>query len=136
MFGPSAMTAILADVFDLQDDVARTIAITVAGRVKAVGTDRAHRKPTASLSAYDNYLRAREHFRGYNTVHGAEPFLLKAVELDPRFALAHALLSAVNVVKYIFDGVKSHLDDAEAWAGERSRSMTLRPGVSLRSAIR
>ena len=53
----------LADVFDLQDEVARTIAITVAGRVKAVGADRARRKPTTSLSAYDNYLRAREHVR-------------------------------------------------------------------------
>jgi TolB-like protein/predicted Zn-dependent protease len=105
----------LADVFDLQDEVARTIAITVAGRVKAAGADRARRKPTAHLSAYDNYLRAREHFRSYDRFQRAEPFLLKAIEIDPGFALALAHLSVVNVVKYFFDGEKSHLDDAESW---------------------
>jgi tetratricopeptide (TPR) repeat protein len=105
----------LADVFDLQDEVARTIAITVAGRVKAVGADRARRKPTTSLSAYDNYLRAREHVRGYDRFDRGEPLLLKAVELDSRFAMAHALLSTVNVNKYFFDGDRSHLDEAESW---------------------
>jgi len=105
----------LADVFDLQDEIARTIATTVAGRVTAAGADRTHRKPTASLSAYDNYLRGREQFRSYDRFCRGEPFLLRAVELDPRFAMAHALLSVVNVVKYFFDGEKSHLDDAETW---------------------
>lgn len=105
----------LADVFDLQDEVARTIAITVAGRVKAVGADRARRKPTTNLSAYDNYLRAREHVFGYDRFNRAEPFLLKAIELDPRFALAHALLSLVNANKYFHDGDTSHLDEAETW---------------------
>jgi TolB-like protein len=105
----------LADVFELQDEVARTIAITVVGRVAAAGADRASRKPTASLSAYDNYLRAREHFRGYDRFHRGEPFLRKAVELDPHFAMAHALLSVVEVVKYLLDGDRRHLDDAERW---------------------
>jgi TolB-like protein len=105
----------LADVFELQDEIARRIATTVAGRVKVARTERMHRKPTESLSAYDNYLRALEHLGGYSALAPAEPFLQKAVELDPRFALAHAHLSPVNVVKYFYDGDKSHLDDAEAW---------------------
>ena len=105
----------LADVFELQDEIARRIATTVAGRVKVARTERMHRKPTENLSAYDNYLRALEHLGGYSALAPAEPFLLKAVEQDPRFALAHAHLSPVNVVKYFFDGDKSHLDDAEAW---------------------
>src|SRR5262245_6344109 len=50
----------LADVFELQDEVAHKIATTIAGRVKLARTDRAHRKPTENMSAYDNYLRALE----------------------------------------------------------------------------
>ena len=104
----------LADVFDLQDEVARTIVIAVAGRVSAAGAARARRKPTESLSAYDNFLRARDCFRSYNSIAEAEPHLLKAVSLDPDFALAHALLSMVEVIKYQDDGDTTRLRHAEA----------------------
>jgi len=104
----------LADVFDLQDELARKIVIAVAGRVSAAGAARARRKPPGSLSAYDNYLRAREHFRAYNAIDQAEPYLMKAIELDPEFALAHALLSLVFVIRYQNDGDVGHLSKAEA----------------------
>lgn len=102
----------LADVFEVQDEVARTIATIVAGRAKAVGAERAHRRPTDSLSAHENYLRAREHMRGYENAPKAEPFLLRAIEPDPRFALAHALLSPVNVVRFFVEGDPRFLEVA------------------------
>ena len=105
----------LADVFELQDEVAHKIATTIAGRVKLARTDRAHRKPTESMSAYDNYLRALELWGLYESFAPAEPFLLKAVEIDPRFALAHARLGVVNMSQYFFDGDKSRLVKAEIY---------------------
>ncbi len=93
----------LADIFEIQDEVARTIATIVAGRVASAGAERAQRRPTENLSAYDNYLRARDWMRGYEPGPKAEPFLLRAIELDPRFALAHALLSSVNVIKFFLE---------------------------------
>ncbi|MSP82992.1 MAG: adenylate/guanylate cyclase domain-containing protein [Alphaproteobacteria bacterium] len=91
----------LADIFAVQDDVARGIAITVAGRVTAAGISRTHRVPTQNLTAYDNYLRALEFHQMYDGSPQSEPFLLKAIELDPRFALAHAFLSLVNTVRIL-----------------------------------
>jgi TolB-like protein/Tfp pilus assembly protein PilF len=104
----------LADVFDLQDEVARMIATTVPGRVRAVGTERAHRKPTENMSAYENYLRALEYLDGYDRLALAEPFILRAVELDPRFAMAQVLLCLLTVNKYFFDADRSHLEKAAA----------------------
>ena len=103
-----------SDVFDLQDEVARMIATTVPGRVRAVGTERAHRKPTENMSAYENYLRALEYLDGYDRLALAEPFILRAVELDPRFAMAQVLLCLLTVNKYFFDADRSHLEKAAA----------------------
>jgi tetratricopeptide (TPR) repeat protein len=119
----------LADVFELQDEVAHRIAITIAGRVKLARTDRAHRKPTESMSAYDNYLRALEWWGLYDRIEPAERFLLKAVEIDPRFALALARLSVVNMSQYFFDGDKSRLRKAESY-GRQALALDDSEGVS------
>jgi adenylate cyclase len=105
----------LKDIFEVQDEIAGTIASTVAGRVKLAALDRARRRPTENLSAYDYYLRAREGFAVY--LHGdAEKFLLEAIRLDPRFALACAMLAMVQTAKFFLDDDFAHLDDALAFA--------------------
>jgi TolB-like protein len=119
----------LADVFELQDEVAHKIATTIAGRVKLARTDRAHRKPTESMSAYDNYLRALELWGLYERFEPAERFLLKAVEIDPRFALALARLGVVNMSQYFFDGDKSRLVKAENY-GRQALALDDSEGVS------
>jgi adenylate cyclase len=48
----------LADIFDLQDDIGRTVAAVVEPAVRGAEIERARRKPTGSLTAYDLYLRA------------------------------------------------------------------------------
>jgi adenylate cyclase len=48
----------LADIFDLQADIGRTVAAVVEPAVRGAEIERARRKPTDSLSAYDLYLRA------------------------------------------------------------------------------
>ncbi len=105
----------LADVFDLQDEIARTIVVAVAGRMDVDGAARARRKATSNLSAYDFYLRGREYTYKYEGILGGEPFFLKAIELDPRFASAHAFLSLISTMKYQFDADRSHLQAAEHW---------------------
>ncbi len=51
----------LANVFELQDDISRTVAAVVQPAVRGAEIERARRKPPASLSAYDLYLRALPH---------------------------------------------------------------------------
>ena len=43
----------LDDIFAVQDEVVATIAATLAGRIQATGVDKAKRKPTTDLVAYD-----------------------------------------------------------------------------------
>ena len=47
----------LQDIFDLQDQVASRVAGAIAPRLEAAEIERVKGKPTASLDAYDHFLR-------------------------------------------------------------------------------
>ena len=51
----------LADVFELQDRVAQGVAGAIEPTLRGAEIERARRKPTESLGAYDLYLRALQH---------------------------------------------------------------------------
>jgi TolB-like protein len=105
----------LADILAVQDDVVRTIAATLAGRVVASGADRARRKPTQDWAAYDFLLQGRERLQQYDA-DGAESLLKRAIELDPGFAEAHAWQAVAYVTKFFFSGRAEILIEAEAYA--------------------
>ena len=48
----------LDDIFDLQDRVASSVVGAIEPRLRQSEMERASRKPTESLAAYDLYLRA------------------------------------------------------------------------------
>ena len=59
----------LDDIFDLQDQLASSVAGAIEPKLRQAEIERASRKPTANLTAYDLYLRAlaqsyRYHRRG------------------------------------------------------------------------
>jgi TolB-like protein/DNA-binding SARP family transcriptional activator/Tfp pilus assembly protein PilF len=114
-------------IFALQDELTRTIAGTLEGRVAASGADQAKRRPTPDWAAYDHFLQGREQVHRYNFIE-AEPYLLRAVELDPGYAQAHALLAKSALSRHWHDplsGAKDtalehaqralSIDDADAW---------------------
>ena len=89
----------LEDVFDLQDQVAASVAGAINPSVIGAEMERAKRKPTSSLDAYDCYLRGvAAHWRPHRTREStaeAGTFLERAVELDPQFAAAYCQLGWV-----------------------------------------
>ena len=85
------------DVFAVQDEVARTIANTLEGRVAASAVEKAKRKPTSDLQAYDYYLKGRERDHHYD-MPAAEAFFEKATELDPSYSQAHAFRAIALIV--------------------------------------
>jgi adenylate cyclase len=89
----------LADVFLLQDEVARTIATTLEGRVAASGAEALARKPTADWQAYDCVLQGRALDARFDHV-AAEAVFARAAELDPGYAHAHAWRALALVVLY------------------------------------
>ena len=83
----------LDDIFELQDRVAERVVGAITPTLERAEIERAKRKPTESLDAYDYYLRGMTHFhKGTKEAIGeALPLFNKATELDPDFASAYAM---------------------------------------------
>ncbi len=83
----------LDDIFALQDQIAASVAGAIAPQVELAEIERAKRKPTTSLNAYDCYLRALSHLHQgrREAVEQALPLFHKAMQIDPDFAAAHAM---------------------------------------------
>jgi len=83
----------LDDIFELQDQIAASVVGALAPQLELAEIERAKRKPTASLNAYDCYLRGLAHMhRGAReAIASALPLFHKSIELDPEYAAAHAM---------------------------------------------
>src|SRR5213075_1334876 len=96
----------LTDIFLVESEVARSIADQL--QVKITGQEERiiSAKPTENIEAYDAYLRGLAYTlkAGANdpvNALGAQKYLKEAVRLDPKFALAWALLSYVDALGYL-----------------------------------
>jgi adenylate cyclase len=97
-----------AQLFAVQDQVVQTIVSTLVGRVQVSDAVRARRKPSASLAAYECVLKG-------NALPWSEPDGLaeatrlfeKAVEIDPGYGHAHALLASICCLKWQDDAGNS-----------------------------
>ena len=81
----------LENIFDLQDQVTISLVSAIAPKMEQAEIERAKRKPTESLDAYDYYLRGMASTYSWTRegVNGALQLFYKAIELDPQFASAY-----------------------------------------------
>ena len=81
----------LEDVFELQDQVAISVAGVIEPTLQAAETARSANRPTTDLTAYDLYLRGHALFwASARNVREALRLLEKAIERDPRYGPALA----------------------------------------------
>ncbi len=82
----------LADIFAIQDEVTAAIVSVLPGRVEAATRDRAARKPTDNMAAYECVLEAKVLHHRSNRPDNARALELieRALALDPKYAHAHA----------------------------------------------
>jgi adenylate cyclase len=108
------------DMFDLQDRVTASVVAAIAPKIEQAEIERARTKPTENLNAYDLYLRALEqHYRMTKPASDAAvSLLLRALELDPRYSLAKALLAEVYVSRRNGWGTAEEADIGLALARE------------------
>jgi TolB-like protein/Tfp pilus assembly protein PilF len=115
------------DLFAVQDDMTRTIAATLEGRVAASGAEQAKHRPTRDWVAYDYFLQGRERAHRYDFA-AAEPYFVRAIELDPGFAQAYAWQANALLARYWYGRQADlmeqalhlarkalSLDEADAW---------------------
>ena len=94
----------LADVFDLQDQVATSVAGVIEPTLRAAETARLAQRPTSDLSAYDLYLRAYAmHFASRSRTPEALALLEEAIVRDPQFGPALGF-AAVCYMNFVSDG--------------------------------
>jgi TolB-like protein len=125
----------LDEIFAVQDRVVQTIVSTLVGRVQISDTDRARRTPPTILAAYECVLKGNA-LSWDDPVGFAEATRLfeKAIELDPDYAFAHALLAVMCCRRWRFDPLSpdSVLDEAYALA---RRAVELDTGESTCHSI-
>lgn len=83
----------LDDIFDLQDRIAESVVGAIAPQLERAEIERAKRKPTDSLDAYDYYLRgtAKLHQGTHAAIDEALALFYRAIELDPEYASAYGM---------------------------------------------
>jgi adenylate cyclase len=86
----------IEDIFDLQDQVTTSVVGAITPTVEQAEIGRAVLKPTESLDAYDHYMRglASQYQWTSEATNEALRHYYKAIELDPKFALAYALATS------------------------------------------
>jgi TolB-like protein/class 3 adenylate cyclase/Tfp pilus assembly protein PilF len=110
----------LTDIFGVESEIAKRIAESLQAKLTGREEQALAAIPTDKPEAYDAYLRGLAYtLKTANTpanALGAQKYLREAVTLDPKFALAWALLSYVDARGYL--------------------SQTLQPTVALREEAR
>jgi hypothetical protein len=84
---------LLDDIFELQDRITESVVGAIAPQLEQAEIERAKRKPTESLGAYDYYLRAMAnlHSGSREAIEQALPMFYTAIELDPEFSSAYGM---------------------------------------------
>jgi TolB-like protein/two-component SAPR family response regulator len=115
----------LAEVFELQDQVAASVVGAIAPRLEEAEIERAKRKPTDNLDAYDLYLRGLAVVDRVIKEANDEALQLfaNAIKCDPDFALAHARAAQCYTYR-----------KANGWMGDRAAE-TAEAGELARRAV-
>src|ERR1700732_151098 len=95
----------LEDIFAIQDEITRAIVATLQGRVEAATQERAKRKPTDNMIAYECVLAAKVlHHRSIREDNlEAQRLLDRALALDPNYAHAHSWKGCVLGQSWVYD---------------------------------
>jgi TolB-like protein/tetratricopeptide (TPR) repeat protein len=128
----------LEDIFDLQEQVTSSVVGAIAPRLEQAEIDRAKRKPTESLGAYDYYLRGLAAVNRWTREESDQALTLfrRAIELDPDFSSAYGMAarcySQRKVSGWILDRQK---ETAKAeWFARRAAELGRDDAVALAAA--
>ena len=124
----------LTDIFSVESEVAKAIADQLRAKLTGQEEQVIAAKPTDNPEAYDAYLRGLAYTlkAGANTpvnTLGAQKYLREAVKLDPKFALAWALLSNTESRGYITLNLQPTVALREEARQAAETAFTLQPNL-------
>jgi TolB-like protein/Tfp pilus assembly protein PilF len=124
----------LTDIFSVESEVAKAIADQLRAHLTGREEQVIAAKPTDNVEAYDAYLRGLAYTlkSGANTpvnALGAQKYLRDAVKLDPKFALAWAVLSYTESRGYITQNLQPTVALREEARQAAETALTLQPNL-------
>jgi TolB-like protein/class 3 adenylate cyclase/Tfp pilus assembly protein PilF len=122
----------LTDIFSVESDVAKAIADQLRAKLTGQEKEVIAAKPTDNTEAYDAYLRGLAYAVKPPTpltLLGAQKYLREAVRLDPKFALAWALLSNVDALGYLTALLQPTVALREEVRQAAETALTLQPNL-------
>src|SRR5438874_1168505 len=124
----------LTDIFGVESEIAKAIADQLRVHLSGQEEQVIAAKPTDNVEAYDAYLRGLAYTlkTGTNTPAyylAAQKYLREAVRLDPKFALAWALLSLVDARGYISVNLQPTVALCEETRQAAETALTLQPNL-------
>jgi TolB-like protein len=131
------------NIFDLQDQIAANVVGAVSPELESAEIERAKRKPTESLDAYDYFLRglASAHRVTRDATEEALTLFSRAIELDPDFAAPCGAAAFCYVVRKLNGWMtpRKKLPKPRGWLGARRKWARMTrwrsPSPDLRSAM-
>jgi TolB-like protein/integral membrane sensor domain MASE1/class 3 adenylate cyclase/Tfp pilus assembly protein PilF len=123
----------MTDIFSVESDVAKGIADQLQARLTGQEEQIITAKPTDNAEAHDAYLRGLAYTlkTGNNPANAlaAQKYLREAVRLDPKFAVAWALLSHVDARGYLTKRLQPTVALREEARKAAETAVTLQPNL-------
>jgi TolB-like protein len=97
----------LDDLFAIQDEIARTIAVVLSAHINKAEAERTLLKPAASWEAYDYFLRGNAALTSFvsrfvlDDLSAARELLQRSIGLDSQYARAYAVLASSHIGAYL-----------------------------------
>src|SRR5439155_26187647 len=120
----------MKDVFVIQDEISRNIVRALQLTLTPTEQQALQRAPTSDVQAYDYYLRGRKLFylAGRKNWESARVMFSRAIEIDPRYALAYAGVADTSTVLYNFaDSSRQNVEQAR---GASAKALELAPDLA------
>ncbi len=101
----------LEDIFAVQDEVTQAIVTAIEPQLATTERQRARRKPTANLDAWECYQRGLWYMFGYAETGQALHYFQRAIELDPEFGSAYAGIAYTYAIQILLGASKNRDED-------------------------
>ena len=123
----------LTDILQVESEIAKGIAAALQAKLTGREEQALAVKPTSNPEAYDAYLRGLAYNLKTSNANanllGAQKHLREAVRLDPKFALAWALLAYVDARGYLTTALQPTIALREEARHAAETALTLQPNL-------
>ena len=115
----------LEDIFAVQDEVTQAIVTAIEPQLATTEQQRARRKPTENLDAWECYQRGLWYMFGYANTDQALLYFHRAIELDPEFGSAYAGVAYTYAIQILLGGSEDKGDDLERGVGAADTALSI-----------